>query len=364
MDTKQLMHYKFWLACGAIIVIELGLIAFYPLTNDNGETPEEVKNKLDQDYKKLEDLYERAGREPKGVFDAEDPKDIDNLTKLYLLTPRWKNVLQPHVDKYNQQLTAIKQDLVTRSKVLHEPIADSGDLFSWYTTYAGKTKELLIALRNAQAIVIAPDNKEDNDFENGAAIRARVGFFTKVEKTPEAKEHAQLTTRFRIIEKIAQAVIKNASSSVANPIVKVGKESELEQKKCAIFTSVEWKQSSDSNEVLANDVGQYAGAYEFTVTLEGSTSTLIATEAAIERIAEPVMVVVGSTLSARGAQPAASRKNIADEPMIMRITVAVLDFSKITAANSVGADVSTGLKEPAESAPPTPPAKETEGSEQ
>jgi hypothetical protein len=367
VDVKQLMHYKFWIACGAIIVIELGIILFYPLTSDQGETPEEVKTKLDQNYKKLEDLYERAGREPKGVFDAEDAKDIDNLTKLYLLTPRWKNVLQPHVDKYNQQLTSIKQDLLSRSKILHEPIADSGDLFSWYTTYAGKTKEVLIALRNAHAIVVELDNREDNDFENGTKVRERVGFFTKGEKTPEANEHAQLTTRFRIGEKICQAIIKSGSSTIPNSVVKVGREAELESKKTAVITAFEWKQTSDPNEALTNDVGHIAGAYECTVTLEGSVSTLIATEAAIEQIVEPVMVVVGSNLSARGPQPAGIRKNVSDEPMVMRMTIAVIDFTKVASTSLSSSSSSTGeeaSKTSTTSVKPEPTATTKEGDEQ
>jgi hypothetical protein len=360
MEAKQLMQYKFWLACGLVVLIELGLILFLSPTNENGQTPVAVKDKLDSDYKKLEDLYQRAGREPKEVFDVEDPKDIDKLTKLYLLTPQWKKVMQPHVDQYNKQLEAIKQDLVTRSKILHEPIADSGDLYAWYTQYENMTKGSLINMRNAGAIVIDPETKEDNDFEKGAAIRARVGFFTKGEEVTPKEEHPQLTTRFRIIEKLSQAIMKGRSSSVVNPIIKGGKGPEFSSEKCAAITGVEWKENNKPEESLTNEVGRYANAYELTISLAGSASTLIAAEGEIEAIAEPVMVVVGSTLKARGSLAAGMRKNVTDEPMTMRMTLAVIDFTKINTADSISSEAPSRPKaSPAEpSGSPAEPEKE------
>ena len=80
MNAKQIKPYTFWIVAGVIIVVELGLIGFYSPTDADGNTPEQVKNTLDNDFKKLQDLYDRAGREPKGVYDPENPTDIANLT--------------------------------------------------------------------------------------------------------------------------------------------------------------------------------------------------------------------------------------------------------------------------------------------
>jgi hypothetical protein len=368
VDAKQLKPYTFWIVCGGIVLIELGLLMFYPITNENDQTPEDVKLSLDSDYKKLEDLYERAGREPRGVFDAEDPKDIDNLTKLYLLTPRWKNVLQPHVDKYNQQLAAIKKDLVARSKILHEPLADSGDKFSWYTNYVGKTKEILLALRKAKAISINNENREESDFEKGSVIRSRAGFFTSGDNLPEASEHPELTTRFRIIDTLTKTIMASAQTTAANPVATFVKESDLTTKKPAMITGWEWKQGSNSSseQSTLGDVGQYARAYECTITLEGSVAALTATSAAIERIADPVMIVVGSSLTARGAQPAGVRKYTGDDPMIMRITIAVLDFTKIEEMGAASATTTAAAStKPAAAEPATDAStKNNEGNDE
>ena len=339
MDAKQLKPYTFWIVCGVIVLIELGLILFWPITDENGKSPEDVKRQLDTDYKKLNDLYTRAGKAPAGVFDAEKPEDIKRLTDEYLLTPKWKGVLQPHVDKYEQQLKAIRKDLSARSTILHEPIADSGDLFAWYNAYVGKTKEVMLALRNAKALVIDESKKEDTDFENGANIRAQVGFYTKVERTPEANEHPSLTARFRIMQKISEALIASGSNAVPNPAVKTGRESDLEAKRPAHITGVEWKRAgSDSGKSLSEPFSDAADANEVTIALEGNVSALVAAEAAIEAISDPVMIVVGGTLSARGEKPAGVRKGVADEPMTLRLTIVVLDFTRIlTVANETPA---------------------------
>lgn len=339
MDAKQLKPYSFWIVCGVIVVIELGLILFWPITDENGKTPEEVKIQLDNDFKKLTDLHTRAGNTPTGVFDAENPNDIKRLTEEYLLTPKWKGVLQPHVDKYNQQLGAIRKDLATRSSILHEPVADSGDLFAWYNAYIGKTKEVMIALRNAKALIIDEANKDDTDFENGSRIRGQVGFFTKVEMTPPVTEHPVLTARFRIMQKITEALIASGSSSLPNPAVKTGREADLETKRPAFITGVEWRRSGDPNKTLSAPFSDIADAHELSLSLEGTTSALVSAEAAIEAISDPVMIVVGGTLLDRDEKPAGVRKNVADEPMLLKLTITVLDFTRIlTAANEATAE--------------------------
>ena len=169
MDAKKLKPYTFWIVSGVVVVIELGLLAFWPIEDESGATPEVVKQKLDTEFKKLQSLHKRADHAPSGVYDAEKPEDIKRLTEEYLLTPQWKGVLQPHVDKYNQQLTAIKKNLDGRSAVLHESIAESSDLFAWYTAYSKKTKDVMLALQkrssfawpSVSSVIAAPSAKAD-----------------------------------------------------------------------------------------------------------------------------------------------------------------------------------------------------------
>lgn len=332
MDAKQIKPYTFWIVCGAIVVIELGLLAFWPIADENGQTPEEVKSKLDADFKKLEDLHKRAGNTPTGVFDAENPDDIKRLTKDYLLTPKWKGVLQPHVDKYNQQLVAIRKDLATRSTILRDPVASSSDRNSWYDAYVVKTKEVMIALRNGKALIVDETKKEETDFDYGTEIRNRAGFYTKTDKIPEANEHPLLTARLRIMQKISEALLSAGSNSLPNPAVKTDREADLDTKRPAHITGVEWKLSTEPSKALSGTIADIADAYEVTLSLSGTTSSLVAAEAAIEAISSPVMIVTGGTLSARGNLPVGVRKGVSDEPMNLKLTIAVIDFIRIQTA--------------------------------
>ena len=100
------------------------------------------------EFKNLENLNTRANAgDPQGRFDPEVPLDIKNLTDKYLITERWKAVLVPIVQKYNQQLDQVHQDLIGRSAILHSPITDSEDPSTWYTAYESKTREILTALK-------------------------------------------------------------------------------------------------------------------------------------------------------------------------------------------------------------------------
>jgi hypothetical protein len=182
------------------------------------------------------------------------------------------------------------------------------------------------------------------DFENGSKIRAQVGFFTKVEMTPPATDHPGLTARFRIMQKIADAVIASGSTSLPNPAVKSGREADLETKRPAFITGVEWKQhSGDPSKTLSAPFSDVADAHEVVLSLEGTTSALVSTEAAIEAISDPVMIVAGGTLSWRGEKSAGVRKNVADELMTLKLTITVLDFTRIlTAANEPTAPAAGG----------------------
>lgn len=358
MNAKQIKPYTFWIVAGVIVVIELGVLFLYSPTDANGRTPEQVKSALDEDFKKLEDLYERAGRVPTGVYDPENPTDIANLTTQYLLTPRWKSVLQPHVDRYTVQLGDVRKDLAERSAVLHQPVAESGDLFAWYGAYTGKTKEVLLKLRNAKALAKLADEKpEDLDLENSHRARKRAGFFTKDTKTPEASEHALLTTRFRIMEAVSEAVMGAKAKVAASPVVKTVRDADLAVPACAAIADVEWKQLGDPDKALGGGLETQAVPYELVLTLEGSASTLLAATSAIERIVQPITVVIGGSLGGRqlnqsnGAYQPGERKAAANETMVAKLNVVILDFTKITKAEMPGGAA------PGDSAPAAPAAK-------
>jgi hypothetical protein len=320
--VKQIKPYLFWYITGAIVLIELGFLIFWGQYDDNGHTPEQVKQALDTEFKNLEDLHNRAKfGDPQGRFDPEVPLDIQNLTKKYLITERWKTVLVPLVKKYNEQLDLIHSDLVTRSADLHKAIIDNEDPSTWYTAYEGKTRELLLALRNAGGLALPEDAPANLDLEGDEKVRSMVGLFTKGGNVPQAPEHPLLTTRFRIVEKLSEVIIATKGKMLGNPVMEKSVPPAPEQSGAAAV-SLQWR-SRDTN----RDDSSGVVAYNLILTLQGAGAALIATEAAIERITSPVMVVLGASLSEHAAWKPGERKSKEIDPMTCVMTISVLDYS-------------------------------------
>ena len=144
---SQLKPFLFWIVIGAILVLELAYwLLSIPAIDvvGNKATAMAAKSALDIEHKHLVELDRRSkNNSPLGVFDAEKEFDIRRLTNDYLITPAWKDMLEPHVRRYDEQLRAIKEHLAERSKILHNPIASSNDRFGWYTAYQNLTEAQL-----------------------------------------------------------------------------------------------------------------------------------------------------------------------------------------------------------------------------
>ena len=117
---SQIKPYLFWIVSGVLLLVLLILGLFVLIPTDetiDASTPRdayEVKDLLDTEYKDLQKLEARARRgDPNRVFDPQVEADIKTLTNDYLLTKEWKGVIDPHVEKYDQQLKALRQDLAT-----------------------------------------------------------------------------------------------------------------------------------------------------------------------------------------------------------------------------------------------------------
>jgi hypothetical protein len=323
--VKQIKPYLFWYITGLLVLIELGFLIFWGQYDDNGHSPQEVKQALDTEFKNLEDLYNRANAgDPQGRFDPEVPLDIKNLTNKYLITERWKNVLVPIVQKYNQQLDTIRTDLVTRSADLHKAITENEDLSTWYTAYEGKTKELLLALKNAGALALPEDAPASLDLEGDEHVRGIAGLFTKGNNLPSLADHPLLTTRFRIVEKLSEVIIASKGKILPNPVIEKKVPSAPEQSGAAV-AGLLWRQRDTNHDDSSGVV-----SYNLILTLQGSDAALVATEAAIERITSPVMVVLGASLSERAGWKPGERKSKEIDLMTCVLTIQVIDYTNAT----------------------------------
>ena len=357
---NQLKPFTFWIVLGVIL---FGEILWWVLSIPdidlvgNKAAAQKMQNTLKQEYTHLTEL-ERRGKNgsPLGVFDAEKPDDIRRLTDDYLVTPAWKEVLDPHVQSYDKQLKAIKERLAARSKHLHEPIAASNDKFGWYTAYQNASEEQLKKLSAAGALVlkastdtakstvhppagatnagpVATTVSENHplDFANDSAVRAQAGFFTKGADLPDAAEYPVLTRQFRTMERIITVITETAAANTVNPLVNV---SELPVASPAGIVSVTW----DSTETaIGGEVGNYASGWRLSLVLQGPLSALLATTAALEHPAgdtSPIYIITGGELTRKTVFTPGERKDVGSEMTLARVDLLVLDFS----------DAPTGVK--------------------
>jgi hypothetical protein len=365
--VSQIKPYLFWIFIGAILLLEIAWwilsTPFVDLVGNKAEA-QTSKGNLDTEYRHLEDLDKRAKKgSPQGVFDAEREADIRHLTDDYLITPAWKDVLEPHVKRYDQQLTDIKLHLASRSKRLGEPIAGSSDKFAWYTTYQNLTEERLKTLIDAKALALPrakgaplappranlppgaqPPSQADAtpaavalDLASDASIRSIAGFFTKGSDLPDPSEHPMLTTQYRVMEHLIGVVLTTQAANTANTISGIA---EAPESSHAAIAGVEWKGRGPA---IGGDTGTYATGIALTVTLQGSAATVLATLSAIEHPTDPtapIVVVTGGDLTRKPNYQAAERKDTGSEVVIGRFNLLVLDFSQ----------ASSGVK-PAEAKP-------------
>ena len=334
---KQLKPFLLWIILGAVLLVEIGWWVLSIPDIDvvgNKAQAQEVKNALDTEYKHLVELDRRAKNgNPLGVFDAEKEADIQRLTNDHLITPAWKDVLEPHVRRYEQQLAEIKQHLAGRSKHLSEPIAASSDKFGWYTTYQNLTEEQLRKLYAAGALVLPSSARSGNapnapapepDFATNSSLRTIAGFFTKASENPEASEHPVLTRRFRTMERIITVLLGATASNLPNPLADPV---EPPQRAPAAIAGVSWESSENQ---VGGDVATYASGWKLTLTLEGQLSAVVASISALEHPngpEAPVLIVTGSEIARKPTYTAGERKDVGAEPVTARISLLILDFT-------------------------------------
>lgn len=359
---NQLKPFLFWIVIGTILVLELAYwLLSIPAIDlvGNKATAMTAKSALDTEHKHLVELDRRSrNASPMGVFDAEKASDIRRLTNDYLITPAWKDVLEPHVRRYDEQLKDIKEHLAARSKILHEPIAASSDKFGWYTAYQNLTEAQLNQLYEGKALVLpnsagysvgmgqknlgappgslaprgastgAGENKVNGrDFATDANLRAMAGFFTKGADLPEQAEHPVLTRNYRTMERIIAIVLATSATNAANPLA--GQVDAPEAGRTAI-AGVTWE-NKDRDAIIGGDTGTYAGGWKMILTLQGPLSAVLATTAAIERPTDskaPVLVVTGSEISRKSPYAKGERKDVGAEMATCRLSLLVLDFSR------------------------------------
>jgi hypothetical protein len=350
--VKSIQPFLFWIILAVILVVELVIwVCAQPSVDLMGDAAaaQQVKVELDKEYRHLTEMDRRAKNgSPQGVFDAENAADIQRLTDEYLITGSWKEVLVPHVQKYDKHLTDIMGHLKERSKILHKPLADSGDKLGWYTAYQDASESLLKQLHASGCLVLpsqAPGASANAgmgaplapgaaptaatttstapatlDFATDRTLRDIAGLYTKASDYPDAAEHPALTTRFRIVERLAGLLLQAAAANTVNPIITGDAPAPAK----AALAGLAW------GDFVApgGGVATYAAGQRLTMDLHGQASSLLAALATLERSGPgPVLVVTGSTLERKAQYAKGERKDVASEQAVLHLSLLLLDFT-------------------------------------
>ena len=335
------MKHLFWIICGVVLV---AIIAAWLLLVPTDKA-RESKNKLDQQSKDLKELEKRAERgDPPGLFDAENPDDTQRLANDFLITESWKRVLQPHVEKYEKQLTDIKTQLLGRGVWLHKPVTSTKNVLEWYSAYITASEALIVRLREAGCMKRAAETDVINaSNESPATVRASIGLYTKSGTFPDPREHAQLTARLRAMELVADRLIAARVAIADNPVVGPTGPSVDRSTASAVVATVEWVGGGSTTDgdaglrqlTTAISSQVTARAIGLRLTLDGPLSALLAVSANLERNAEadkPLIAITSTNLSRHESAMAGERYDVADDNMRLVASLEIVEFAEPSAA--------------------------------
>lgn len=344
---NKVKPYLFWIICGVILLVELVVVVAITPTGKGDKAPEVVKKDLDEDNKKLTILFDRASQgSPSGEFDAENKEHIAQLTTKWLPAPSWKRVLEEHVQKYRVQTGTIRAYLAHRSEFLHRSISSERDPHAWYTQYETVTADLLQKLYADQCLLIpvaaaaaaTAEPVDAPDFTKKRELRALAGFVTTT-SYPEQGEWPKLTMRFHVMEMIADALHRSKSTNELSTAVP----SKTPFEAHAQLVAITWKE--DSEDIIG-----------YQLSLQGPISAVLAAEAALEENIDdgkPISIVTGATLG-RKTFAAGERRDITSEPVVLKLTAGVLDYSNQSGADASGPPPAYTPPAPTTQAPPAP----------
>jgi hypothetical protein len=326
---NRIRPYLFWYIAGAIAVVSLGWMLFFPPVAEDGSDAVQVKESLDGKSTDWEALTRRAQltlsidqRGPRAPVDPE--KDERNkLASDYLVTKNWGPVLTAQIGRYDEQLGRIRAWLAQRSAALHAPVLDTQRQQEWYDEYERATAALVDA--QIAAGRFTPSAAEDT--RTSTSIRTAFALYTRGSDLPTEAEWPRLSYRLRILEAVLNRLAGVRAATIANPVVAaLTPAGDAAEGLVARIVSVEIE---DVNAPLGSGVDQYAVGHAITVELRGAVPALTAAMAACEQAgdaSQPILVVTGGRLARRESFEVGERKDVTHEVAEARINLLLLDF--------------------------------------
>jgi hypothetical protein len=328
MNAKALRPYLFWIICGVVLIVELVAFAVIsPAIPDKpGVTPVSARQAADQAVKDLKSLTTRANATlllsngPTAPFDPEDAAARSRMLSQYFTTPSWEQPIRDRLTQIQAQKTLITSELEERSKSLREPIlADANaEPDTWGYAYAALTGSHVKKLVDAG--LLAPSGgaaRNDAKFyETDRGLRDQIALYTTDGRWPDRNEHAGLALRFRIIQRLTDALAAVAVPAQPNPgidgkLVPMRSEPERVRLNRLAFQG----QPSGSN----------PRSLRVSLDLDGTPNALTEAMRVLDDLSQPITIRIGATWERLGVNQGGPQY---DEPR-MRVTceLVIFDFA-------------------------------------
>ncbi len=330
----KIKPYLFWIICGAILLVELILIAVLEPVNADNKNVYKAALELNKTVKSFKTkFHERTDAELPNSFAIDEVKYFQELQTNFLVSPSWMPGLQQVERDLQTHKSNVEVDLKKRSAVLHNPIKQTTLRADWYNSYEMMSAELLSKLRAANQLSLTGDpfsraDSEDEVLRTNAGLRNAAGFYTKGVEFPTNEEWPIITTRFRISEKIVEACLAAEGSLLDNQKMSFGDVNFVvppEEAARPQLAEVSWGTSGakwDSENSIPIKGGR---AITCKVKFSGSATALLAVTAELEKSQSPIFIVHGSQWS----QPKANRREAekeVDSPIEMTLHLGILDY--------------------------------------
>lgn len=337
----KIKPYLFWIICGVLLLIEIGLMLTLEPVNSKKKTAMQAARALNAQMQSLSSGYgAKADNQPPKEFEIDDGSYFNTLKAQYLVTAKWQQPLEKVKTELEAHKENVEQNLQNRSKVLHRPVKENASRADWYFTYEAVTASYLKELYSKELLALSSDPllkaKDDTEKEDvrkaDRRLRETLGFYTKGQDFPDINEQENIALRLRISEAIIHAVQGAEGVLLSNNLINTEKEEFVlppEGVVKAQIRKINWGMSAQRWDEIKSVQVKGGRALPFKVVLNGSASALLAVTAKIEEYGAPIFVVHGCVW--KQPRKAGRRKEAVkkvDQVIELTLSIAVLDYQE------------------------------------
>ena len=369
VNAADLRPWIFWIVIGVVALVlvvcavvvepthratasELKIGSGVPgLRGPDHPTAEQLKKAADARWSVFQDLSRRSKSSPaQRSFNFESPDDVASLRNDFVMPTAWAGPLRDHVRRYDLQIDNIAEAFDRRSRFLDMPVSTAKAKSDWYKGYVQAAGAIIAPAVRAQVLPATIDLR----LKAGAGSpHEAFGFISDPDSYGSADdenrffqgESALRSRQLRIIQLLLEEIATTTGQVAENPIASKANEVGVGRSSVALTGLVfQWPSQTGTADGQALPMSpdspmlserHHSRYYPVTFTMRGTLSAVSAVLAALEGNAandRPIVVVAGFDLGRQPYTVPGGRRELAAEAVAAQVRIAVLDFSRKSAA--------------------------------